>query len=122
MWVAPNAPGSSDLLLDEKGHYMTNQNIAATKDRLLTDLKAVVSDSEELLKELAGELSERGKDARQRLMASLERAKESCGGIQDRARAGLSATDAAVREHPYPALGIAFGVGLFLGVLIFRGR
>ena len=36
---------------------MTNRNLAVTKDRLVTDLKNVVTDSEMLLKELAGELS-----------------------------------------------------------------
>ena len=61
---------------------MMNQNIVMTKDRLLTDLRNVVTDSEELLKELAGELTERGKQARQRLMTSLESAKQSCGSLQ----------------------------------------
>jgi ElaB/YqjD/DUF883 family membrane-anchored ribosome-binding protein len=99
---------------------MMNQNIATTKDRLVTDLKNVVADSEELLKEMAGELSERGKQARQRLMASIESAKQSYGSVQERARAGAEATNAAVREHPYTSLGVAFGVGLVLGVLMFR--
>lgn len=99
-----------------------NESLGTTKDRLLTDLRNVVSDSEELLKELAGELTDRGKQARERLMTSLQSAKTSCGSVQERARAGIDATDAVVRENPYASLGVAFGVGVLLGVLLFRDR
>ena len=58
--------------------------------------------------------------ARKRLAAALERGKEIC----DRARAkvveGAQATDQVVREHPYQAIGIAFGVGALIGYLATR--
>lgn len=99
---------------------MADRHIAASKDKLLGDLKAVVSDSEELLKELAGELGDRGKQARERLKATLESARETCGELQERAQAGVEAADTMVRENPYTAMGIAFGVGLLVGVLVAR--
>jgi ElaB/YqjD/DUF883 family membrane-anchored ribosome-binding protein len=103
-----------------KGISMADRHFAASKDKLLTDLRAVMADSETLLKEIAGELGERGKDARERLKASLESAKESYGDLQEKAQAGVEAADAMVREHPYAAVGIAFGVGLVVGVLVAR--
>jgi len=101
---------------------MAHGHIVVTKDRLVNDLKNVVSDSEELLKELAGELSERGKQARARLMATLESAKETCGELKEKAKAGAEAADTAVREHPYTSIGVAFGIGLVIGVLVCRRR
>ena len=34
--------------------------------------------------------------------------------------ASARATDRAIREHPYESIGIAFGVGVLIGVLINR--
>ena len=84
------------------------------------DLKAVMGDSQELVKELAGELSEKGKQARARLMATLESARETCGDLQDKAKAGAEKADVLVREHPYSSIGIAFAIGLLLGVVVSR--
>jgi ElaB/YqjD/DUF883 family membrane-anchored ribosome-binding protein len=99
---------------------MANRQIAVSTDRLVRDLKAVVHDSEDLLKELAGELGDKGKAARERLMATLQSAKANYGEFQDRAKAGVETADAMVHEHPYTAIGIAFGVGLLAGVLVAR--
>jgi len=99
---------------------MADRHIVASKDRLLKDLQTVMADSEELLKEIAGELGDRGKHARERLKATLESAKETCGELQQKAQEGVEAADTMVREHPYSAIGIAFGVGLLFGVLVAR--
>ena len=99
---------------------MTNRNLAVTKDRLVTDLKNVVTDSEMLLKELAGELSDRGKSARARLMETLASARSTCGQLEEKAKAGVEAADTAVREHPYTSLGVAFGLGVLVGIIASR--
>jgi len=52
-----------------------------------------------------------------KLEAATERAKELCHSLQERTSAAAKATDEAVREHPYQALGIAFGVGVLIGIL-----
>ena len=59
---------------------------------------------------------------RAKLEAATEKAKEVCKRLQEQTVAAAKATDKAVREHPYPALGIAFGVGLLIGVLAARSR
>ena len=94
--------------------------IEESTERLLQDLRAVVHDGEELLKAGANELSERGTAARDRLMAALEVAKETRRKLEERAVASAKATDRVIRQHPYESIGIAFGVGMLVGVLINR--
>ena len=62
------------------------------------------------------------RELRAKLEAATEKAKEVCKRLQEQTVAAAKATDKAVREHPYPALGIAFGVGLLIGVLAMRCR
>ncbi len=91
-------------------------------EKLLNDLKEVVHDGEELLRSGAQGLSETSADVRERLSAALDSAKDMGRKLQDRTVKGAKATDRAIRENPYQSLGIAFGVGLLLGVLISRRR
>ena len=89
-------------------------------ERLVGDLKAVARDTEDLLRASAGEVSEKAREARARLTTTLERAKESCARLEEKAIAGAKAADRVVREHPYESAGIAFGIGLLIGVLVTR--
>ena len=89
-------------------------------DQVLTDLRKLVRDSEDLLKAGVGELNEKGREARARLETTLKAAKDTCHNIEDRAIAGAKAADKAIREHPYESMGIAFGVGMLIGVLVTR--
>jgi len=61
-------------------------------------------------------------ELRARLEAATEKAKEVCKRLQEQTVAAAKATDKTVREHPYQAVGIAFGVGLPIGVLVARSR
>jgi ElaB/YqjD/DUF883 family membrane-anchored ribosome-binding protein len=96
------------------------EEIQQSTEKLLKDLKTVVHDGEELLKAGARDLSERGVAARERLAAALEVAKETRHKLETRIKAGAQATDRMVREHPYHSIGIAFGVGLLIGVVLNR--
>lgn len=89
-------------------------------EKLLKDLREVVEDGEELLRAGASELNEKGTAARARLSAALETAKETGRKLQQKSAEGAKATDRVIREHPYEAIGIAFGIGLLVGVLINR--
>jgi ElaB/YqjD/DUF883 family membrane-anchored ribosome-binding protein len=89
-------------------------------EKLLRDLKEVVRDGEELLKAGAHGLSEKGVAARERLSSALETARETAHKLQERAVASAKATDKAIREHPYQSIGVAFGIGLLIGVLVNR--
>jgi ElaB/YqjD/DUF883 family membrane-anchored ribosome-binding protein len=61
-------------------------------------------------------------ELRAKLEAATEKAKEVCKRLQDETLAAAKATDKAVREHPYQAIGIGFGLGLLIGVLATRCR
>ena len=62
---------------------------------------------------------EKTKEACERLTAALER---SWSRVQEKAAQSAKATDECIREHPYQAIGIAFGLGLLVGALAMRSR
>lgn len=103
---------------------MTRMDDTADMDKLYRDFKVVVQDAEGLIKATADELGDRlndkAQEARSRLLASLESAKDSYRSLEDRAMAGAKATDRAIRDHPYQSLGLAFGIGLLFGLLVSR--
>jgi ElaB/YqjD/DUF883 family membrane-anchored ribosome-binding protein len=90
------------------------------RDNLVTDLKQVVRDSEELLEATAGAVGEKAHALRERLSRALDSAKRSCRRLEEKAIEGAKATDKVIRQHPYQSLGVAFGAGLLIGVLVTR--
>jgi ElaB/YqjD/DUF883 family membrane-anchored ribosome-binding protein len=91
-------------------------------DKLMRDLKVVAQDAEALIKATTGDMSEKAKEARARLSQAVASAKETVSELQAKAAEKAKVADQVVREHPYETLGVAFGVGLLLGVLFGRGR
>jgi ElaB/YqjD/DUF883 family membrane-anchored ribosome-binding protein len=89
-------------------------------EELTSDLKAVVHDAEELIKATAGQAGEKVSAARSRLTAALESAKATCQRLEEKTVAAAKATDKTIRAHPYESIGIAFGLGLLVGVLVAR--
>jgi ElaB/YqjD/DUF883 family membrane-anchored ribosome-binding protein len=98
----------------------SGSEIKDSTEKLLQDLKDVVEDGEDLLRAGAEELGEQGMAARARLSAALEAAKKTGRKLQEQTIAGAKATDKVIRDHPYQSLGIAFGIGLLIGVLVNR--
>jgi ElaB/YqjD/DUF883 family membrane-anchored ribosome-binding protein len=97
---------------------------AVAMKRVLTDLQTLSRDAGDLLTATAGEVSEKAQDTRARVTAALERAKNTCAHIQEQtaatANAAAKKADTLIRQHPYESIGVAFGVGLLLGVLFAR--
>ncbi len=89
-------------------------------DKVVRDLKTLTRDAEGLLAATADDLTDKAREARSRLTAALRSAKDTCERMQDKAVAGLRATDGVIRKHPYETLGIAFGAGLLIGALAIR--
>src|SRR5262245_41938980 len=89
-------------------------------NKLVSDFNVVVHDAEALLKASAGELGEKAREARNRLSASLENCKTSLHVVEEKAIAGAKAADQVIRDHPYQSIGLSFGVGLLIGVLVSR--
>jgi len=59
---------------------------------------------------------------RAKLESAIEKAKDACERLEEKTVAAARTADKAVRTHPYQAMGIAFGVGLLIGVLATRSR
>ena len=89
-------------------------------DRLVSDLKTVTRDAEELLKTVSGDRGNGSNEMRMRLSSAIESAKVTYHRLEEKAVAGAKATDKVIREHPYESLGVAFGLGLLVGVLVTR--
>ena len=96
------------------------EEIEQSTEKLLNDLRAVLADGEQLLRAGAKDLSERGMAARERLAAALELAKDTRRKLEERALAGARATDRVIHDYPYQSVGVAFGIGMVLGVLLNR--
>lgn len=95
-----------------------------SKEKLVADLKVVVSDAEELLKATAAQAGEKVSAARERIQASLGTAKvklaEADRALREQTKKAAKLTDEYVHENPWTAVGIAAGIGLLLGMLISR--
>ena len=95
-----------------------------TTSKLMDDLRAVVRDTEELLRATATQTGEKAEEARKRATAAVERARARLHEAQTSAvemgDEAMKATENYVRENPWQAIGIAAGVGLVLGVLLTR--
>ena len=96
------------------------EEIGSPTEKMLHDLKEVVHDGEAMLRSGAQTLSDHGADARERLSAAIESAKDMAHRLQKQTINRAKATDRMIRENPYPTMGIAFGLGLLIGVLINR--
>lgn len=103
---------------------MSEQFTTANKDKLVSDLRVVISDTEELLRATAGAAGEKVGDLRERLSIRLRDAKERLVDLEvavvEKTKAAARATDDFVHEEPWKAIGVAAALGLALGVLIGR--
>ncbi len=91
-----------------------------SKEKIKNDLKVLVHDAEDLMRVTANDLGEKAREARAKLSETLEAAKATCKRLEERTIATAKATDRVIREHPYQSIGIAFGLGLLIGVLVNR--
>lgn len=95
-----------------------------TKDKLIDDLKSLISDAEELLELTASDAKGKAADAHNRLGARLnltkERLKDAEDAIVDSGRKAVRVTDDYVHDKPWQAVGIAAGVAFLLGLLSGR--
>ena len=80
----------------------------------------LAEDAQALLAATANVAETKVVEARKRLSDALERGKRAWGHAQDYAVAQAKAADEVIRDHPYQSLGIAFGIGAMLGLLLRR--
>ena len=103
---------------------MANTDSVITRDKLMQDVKIVISDAEELLRATAAQAGEKVSAARERVQDSLHRAKVKLAEAEDvmieKGKQAARVTDEYVHDNPWKAVGIAAGIGLLVGLLIGR--
>ena len=101
-------------------------NTSVARQKLVDDFRAVISDTEELLRATASQTGERIAAARARAEESLRETKarlaELQDGMVDRAKAAARQTDEYVHGHPWQAVGVSAAIGVLLGMLIGSRR
>lgn len=96
----------------------------ANRDKLISDVKTLVADADDLVKAMASATGEKATEMGERLRVKLRSAKEKLGDVQevvaDRAKAAARATDDFVHDNPWKSVGIAAGIGFLIGLLVNR--
>lgn len=101
----------------------TNSAVNA-QERLVTDIRAVIADAEEVLlatadqtgekiSTLRGRIKERLLDARIRLEVAEQ-------ALKDKTMAAARATDDYVHDKPWQAVGVGVGIGFLVGFILGR--
>ena len=98
----------------ENEHADLNQ-----QQQLVTDMKSVIADAEDMLQATADQAGEKVATMRARIQERLHGAKVRLGEAEA-ALVAARATDTYVHESPWTAVGIAAGVGLLVGLIIGR--
>ena len=99
---------------------------SVTSERLAADVKVVIGDAEELLRQSAAATGDQAAQLRERAMVLLRQARERAHDVQEKAlakgKAAVRVTDDYVHENPWRSIGVAFGAGVLIGLLVNRAR
>ena len=102
-----------------------SQNSSLTsQEKLVTDIRAVIADAEDILKATADQTGEKIASLRvriqDRLLGARIRLDAAEAALIDKTRAAARAADDYVHESPWQAVGIGAGEGFLLGLLLGR--
>lgn len=104
--------------------FKTSQSSVESQEQLVSDIKSVISEAEEILGATADQAGEKITKLRARISERLRDAKYRLADAEDlllaKTKAAARATDDYVHESPWAAVGIAAGVGLLVGLLVGR--
>ncbi|MBK6293323.1 MAG: DUF883 domain-containing protein [Rhodoferax sp.] len=102
----------------------TPSSTTSSQAQLVSDIKAVIADAEEILGATADQGGEKISALRARIQERLRDARTRLAAAEavllDKTRAAARATDAYVHESPWQAVGIGAGVGFLLGLILGR--
>lgn len=103
---------------------MTESSIVAAQEKLVSDLKSVIADAEDMLHATADEAGDRVAGLRARITDRLHDARlrltEAEAVLLDKTRKAAKATDQYVHESPWQSVGIGVGLGFLLGFILGR--
>ena len=103
---------------------MAKKTTTSTNDPLLSEFKALVSDTEKLLQHSVELTGDKAEELRGQINSSLQRARQALGSTEqallERGKEAFNSGEEYVREHPVQSLAIGAGVGFLLGLLVSR--
>jgi ElaB/YqjD/DUF883 family membrane-anchored ribosome-binding protein len=98
--------------------------LSVQNEKLVEDLKQVISDAEDLLRMTGDQLNETSAEVRGRIQTGLHLSRAKLAHLQEvavgKAKAVGTATDEFVHENPWKSIGIAAGAGVIIGMLLHR--
>ncbi len=101
-----------------------NENTVGSQEKLVSDMKAVIADAEDMLHATADQAGEKiaGLRARiqDRMQAARVRLADAEAVLVAKTRAAAQATDVYVHENPWKSIGVAAGVGFLVGFILGR--
>lgn len=102
----------------------TNDATISEQQQLVSDMKSVIADAEDMLTATADQVGDKVTTLRARIQDRLQgaraRLREAETALVAKTRAAARATDVYVHESPWTAVGIAAGVGLLVGLILGR--
>jgi ElaB/YqjD/DUF883 family membrane-anchored ribosome-binding protein len=91
---------------------------------LQAEFQALIDDAEKLMQHVASLAGDQADELREQIQRNLQRARDTLGASEaallEQSSAVRQAGEAYVQSNPWQAVGIAAGVGLFLGLLLGR--
>lgn len=101
-----------------------NDATISEQQKLVSDMKSVIADAEDMLSATADQAGEKVASLRARIQERLHGARvrlsEAETVLMAKTRAAARATDVYVHESPWTAIGIGAGVGLLVGLILGR--
>jgi ElaB/YqjD/DUF883 family membrane-anchored ribosome-binding protein len=95
-----------------------------SQEKLVTDMKAVIADAEDILHATADQAGEKIASLRARIKERLQDARVRLADAEavlvEKSRAAARATDVYVHDNPWKAVGIGAGVGFLVGFILGR--
>ncbi len=93
-------------------------------DKLITDMKVVLTDVEDLLKSAAAATGDNAVALREKAAVKLQLATEKLTGLQEvallKGKEAARVTDDYVHANPWKAVGVAAAAGFLIGLLVNR--
>lgn len=95
-----------------------------SQEKLVSDIRAVIADAEDILKATADQTGEKIANLRTRIQERILDARIRLDAAEailiDKTRAAARAADDYVHESPWQAVGIGAGVGFLVGFILGR--
>jgi ElaB/YqjD/DUF883 family membrane-anchored ribosome-binding protein len=102
----------------------TNRDIAKSKEALMRDFRNLIRDGEALLRSTSNLSGDAFAEAREQFRVQLANARTRVTAASrvaaEKSRQAALVTDDYVHANPWPAIGVAAGVGFVLGALLAR--